>query len=139
MVRAPHLTAEAVVAALEAGDFYGSTGVVLDDVRRDGDELKLVIRGEPGVTYRTEFIATLKTAKLDGEPRLGDDGKELPVTRVYSDEVGKVVARSTDLRPSYKLTGEELYVRAKVTSSKPHPNPYAAGDTEVAWTQPVRP
>ena len=61
------------------------------------------------------------------------------MTRVYSDEVGKVVARSTDLRPSYKLTGNELYVRAKVTSSKPHPNPYAAGDMEVAWTQPVRP
>lgn len=139
MVRAPHLTAEAVVAALEAGDFYGSTGVVLDDVRRDSDELKLVIRGEPGVTYKTEFIATMKTAKLDSEPRLSDGGKELPVTRVYSDEVGKVVARSTDLRPSYKLTGNELYVRAKVTSSKPHPNPYAAGDMEVAWTQPVRP
>ena len=24
---------------MEAGDFYASTGVVLDDVRRDGDEL----------------------------------------------------------------------------------------------------
>ena len=139
VVRAPHLTAEAVVTALEAGDFYGSTGVVLDDIRRDGDFLRVSIRSEPWVTYRTEFIATMKSAKLDSEPRLGDDGKELPVTRVYSDEVGQVVAHSTDLRPSYKLTGKELYVRAKVTSSKPHPNPYAAGDMEVAWTQPVRP
>jgi hypothetical protein len=139
MVRAPHLTAEAVVAGLEAGDFYGSTGVVLDDVKYEGGELKLTIRGEPGVTYRTEFVATLKAAKLDSDPRKGDDGAELPVTRVYSDEVGKVVARSTDLKPSYKPTGAELYVRAKVVSSKPHPNPYAAGDTEVAWTQPVRP
>ena len=32
-----------------------------------------------------------------------------------------------------------MYVRAKVTSSKPHPNPYAEGDVEVAWTQPVVP
>ncbi|HET6573080.1 MAG TPA: hypothetical protein VFG68_05730 [Fimbriiglobus sp.] len=139
MVRAPHLSAEAMLAAMGAGDFYATSGVVLDDVRRDGDELKLVIRGEPGVTYKTEFIATLKSAKLDSEPRRGADGRELPVTRVYSDEVGKVVATSSDLRPVYKFTGTELYVRAKVTSSKPHPNPYAAGDVEVAWTQPMRP
>jgi hypothetical protein len=58
---------------------------------------------------------------------------------VYSPEIGKVVAESTDPRPSYKLTGKELYVRAKVVSSKPHPNPYAKGDVEVAWTQPVVP
>lgn len=137
MVRAPHLTAEAIVAGLEAGDFYGSTGVVLDDVRTEGGELKLTIRGEAGVTYRTEFLATLKDTKLDGAARQDKDGQE--VTRLYSDEVGKVVGRSTELRPSYKLTGKELYVRAKVVSSKPHPNPYATGDTEVAWTQPVRP
>ena len=42
-------------------------------------------------------------------------------------------------KASYKLTVKELYVRAKVTSSKPHPNPYQKGDTEVAWTQPFVP
>lgn len=139
MVRAPHLTAEAVVAGMEAGDFYASTGVVLDDVRFTDGELRLSIRGEPGVTYKTEFIATAKAVSFDSTPRLGDDGKELDVTRVYSDEIGKVVATDRSLTPAYRLTGSELYVRAKVTSSKPHPNPYAAGDTEVAWTQPVRP
>ena len=61
------------------------------------------------------------------------------MTRVYSDEIGQVVATDRSLTPAYRPTGSELYVRAKVTSSKPHPNPYAAGDTEVAWTQPVRP
>ena len=139
MVRAPHLSSEAIVAGLEAGDFYASTGVLLDDVRRDGDELKLTIRGEPGVTYRTEFIATMKDVKLDSTPRLGANGEELPVTRVYAEEIGKIVAKSTDLKPSYQLTGNELYVRAKVVSSKPHPNPYQLGDTELAWTQPIRP
>jgi hypothetical protein len=61
------------------------------------------------------------------------------VTGDYSAEIGKVVATSTDAKPTYKLTGKEMYVRAKVTSSKPHPNPYAEGDVEVAWTQPVVP
>ena len=30
-------------------------------------------------------------------------------------------------------------MRAKVISTKPHPNPYQKGDVEVAWTQPVVP
>ncbi len=139
MVRAPYLSAEAVVRALEAGDFYASTGVVLEDVRRDGDEVRLDVRAEEGVKCRTQFIATLRGASLDSEPVLDKDGKPLEVTRRYGADVGKVVAESEDLRPRYKLTGKELYVRAKVTSSKPHPNPYQKGDIEVAWTQPFVP
>jgi hypothetical protein len=91
------------------------------------------------VSYRTQFIATMKDAKLDSEPRRDPEGNELPVTRVYSADVGRVVAETTDPRPRYRLTGAELYVRAKVISSRPHPNPYAKGDVEVAWTQPVAP
>ena len=141
MVKAPFLTAEGVVKGLDAGDFYASTGVVLNEVKRDGDTLKLSIRTEPGVTYKTEFVATLKGTDLTATPKVlkDKDGKEIPVTGEYSPEVGKVVATSTDANPTYRLTGKELYVRAKVTSSKPHPNPYAKGDVEVAWTQPVVP
>lgn len=61
------------------------------------------------------------------------------MTGIYSPEIGKVVAHSSSRTPSYEFTGEELYVRAKVTSTKPHPNPFAAGDVEVAWIQPVQP
>jgi hypothetical protein len=139
MVRAPYLSAEAVVRAMDAGDFYASTGVELADVRRDGDRLEVTIRGEPSVTYRTQFIATLRDAPLTSEPRLGADGKPLNVTRAYSEEVGKVVSESAGTTASYRLTGKELYVRAKVVSSKPHPNPFRKGDVEVAWTQPVVP
>ena len=141
MVKAPFLTAETVVKGLEAGDFYASTGVVLNEITRAGDTLKLAIRTEPGVTYKTEFVATLKGTDLTGTPKVfkDKDGKETPVTGDYSLDIGKVVAQSTDANPTYTLTGKELYVRAKVTSSKPHPNPYAKGDVEVAWTQPVVP
>jgi hypothetical protein len=139
MVKASHLTPESLVKAIDAGDFYASSGVVLDEVVRAGDEYRLAIRTEPGVGYKTEFVATLKDANLDSSARLDKDGKELPVTRAYGPDVGKVVATSTDPRPSYRLTGKELYVRAKVTSTKPHPNPYAKGDVEIAWTQPVVP
>lgn len=139
MVRASHLSAESIVRGLETGDYYVSTGVVLDDIRREKDEVRLQIRPEKGVTYRTQFIATLRGASFESEARLDKDGKALPVTRLYSNEIGKVVAESNDLNPRYQLTGKELYVRAKVISSKPHPNPYAKGDLELAWTQPFLP
>jgi hypothetical protein len=37
------------------------------------------------------------------------------------------------------MRGDELYVRARVVSSKPKANPAYAGEVEMAWTQPVRP
>src|SRR5207247_3118519 len=91
MVRAAHLSPEAILRAMEAGDFYATSGVVLDDVQRDTKELRLTIRAEPGVTYKTQFIATLKEARFDSEPRLDAADKPLKVTRMYSDEIGKVV------------------------------------------------
>jgi hypothetical protein len=139
MVRAPYLSAEAVVRAIEAGDYYCSTGVTLEDVGRTGDRLTVRIRPEPGVKYRTQFIATARDAPLVSEPQKAADGKPLPVTRVYSDEIGKVVLEAEGPEASYRLSGKELYVRARVISTKLHPNPYQKGDVEVAWTQPVLP
>ncbi len=81
----------------------------------------------------------MKDANLDSKEQLDKYGDLLPVTNIYSPDIGKVVAEATGAAASFKFTGKELYVRAKVTSSKPHPNPYAKGDTEVAWTQPMVP
>lgn len=139
MVRAPYLSAEGIVRAMTTGDFYFSTGVMLDEVRVTPEEITLTIRPERGVHYRTEFVATMKDAPLDSSPRLDKEGKVLPVTRVYNEQIGKVVEESTDLAPRYRLTGKERYVRARVISSKFHPNPYKKGDVEMAWTQPAVP
>ncbi len=43
--------------------------------------------------------------------------------------------RGTEAR--YVARGDELYVRARVTSTQPHPNPFRAGDVTMAWTQPL--
>jgi len=139
MARAYHLSAESIVRALDAGDFYSSTGVVLDEVTRTGDEIRVDIRAEAGVQYRTQFIATTRDAALDSKAHMDKDGKPLPVTRIYGPDVGKVVAETKGPAARYRLTGKELYVRAKVLSTKPHPNPYEKGDVEVAWTQPFVP
>ncbi len=123
MVRSLFLTPEHIVAAIKRGDFYASSGVELIDVVRDGSSgtLRLSIKPEDGVTYRTDFIATLR-----GDENLGDDQR-----------IGVVVATSTDLRPSYSLTDTELYVRAVVTSSRPHVDPSFEGQKQQAWIQPL--
>ena len=51
--------------------------------------------------------------------------------------MGRVFATVKGLRPTFKLTGNELYVRAVVNSSKPHANPTFDGQKQQAWTQPV--
>jgi hypothetical protein len=139
MVKTPFLTAESITRAIETGDYYCSTGVVVKNVERTNQSLSLAIQAEPGVKYKTQFIATMKDAKLTSEARVDKEGKQLDVTRNYSAEVGKVVMESESLEPSYRLTGKEFYVRAKVISTKAHPNPFAKGDVEVAWTQPALP
>lgn len=139
MVRAGQLRADAIIAAMEAGDFYASTGVRLKDVRRGPRELSLEVEAEPGVTYKTEFIGTLEGFDPTSTPGSRPTNSIYAVTRRYSEQIGTVLAVAEGLRASYQLQGDELYVRAKVTSSKPKPNAFGTNETEVAWTQPLVP
>ncbi len=115
MVRAAELTPEALVAAMEAGDFYASTGVQLKDIHLAQDRLTIRIRREKGVRYITRFVGT----------------------RRNSDAVGEVLKEAAGTVATYRFTGDEIYVRAKVISTKIKANPYQTGEVEVAWTQPV--
>jgi hypothetical protein len=137
MVRAATLTPEALIAAMEAGDFYASSGVTLKEVRREGTTLGLEVEAEPGVSYRTEFIGTLKDYDRTSEPVLGKSGETLRVTRRYSQDIGEVLAEAQGSSATYKLSGDELYVRARVTSSKAKADSALEGEFEHAWTQPL--
>ena len=137
MVRAAELSPAALITAMEAGEFYASSGVTLKEVRRDKTSLSLEVDAEPGVSYTTEFIGTQLGYDATSEPVLGADGKELRVTRRYSKDVGKVLARITGNIASYALKGDEIYVRACVTSSKGKVDPAFEGEVEQAWTQPL--
>ena len=139
MVLAEHLEPDALIHAMEAGRFYASSGVTLDKVVATPTGLEIAVRPDEGVTYTIEFIGTRKGFDPTSEPVLDENGKPLPVTRKYSTEIGAVLNTATGTSAKYTFTGDELYVRAKITSSRPHPNPSAIGDPERAWTQPVRP
>lgn len=116
VVQADSLRPAPLIEALEAGRFYASTGVELVSLDDAPGVLGFKIKGEPGVTYTTTFIGT----------RRGEDAP-----------VGEVLAQSESLEPAYHATGDELYVRARVNSSKPKENVYRAGEVERAWIQPL--
>ena len=135
MVRAPELSAEAIVAAMEAGDFYASTGVVLAEIASSRERLALRIEGEPGVEYVTEFIGTREG--FDRSVAEVPDESGRPVTRRYSSDIGAVLSEVTGLEPAYVFAGDEIYVRARIRSSRPPQRPVHAAERETAWVQPV--
>jgi hypothetical protein len=138
-VRAKHLTPESLIRAIKRGDFYASSGVTLREVQFDPAASKLTLQIEPDgdVKFTTSFIGTPKDYDATSGPRTDKGGQPIRSTRKYSADVGKVLATVAGLRPSYTLTGEELYVRAVVTSSRPHRDPSFAAQRQQAWTQPV--
>jgi hypothetical protein len=92
MVRAPELTAEVILAALERGEFYASTGVELKSYEVSDKGIQIELPENPSRTaprYRTYFIGAR----------------------------GKILKRDESLRPSYKFRGNERYVRVRVESS----------------------
>jgi hypothetical protein len=143
MVRAAQLSIPAIFSAMHAGDFYVSTGVVFDELSFDptARRLCLQIHPQPNEQFITRFIGTRKGANLAGRTRLDKESRPIHTTLDYSTstgpQIGEVLAEVTGTSPSYSLKGDELYVRAVVTSS-------AATDVfsrefkfKRAWTQPV--
>lgn len=139
MVRAEKLDPESLISAFKAGDIYASSGVTLRDVQYDADKMRLQIDIEPeaGVEYTTQFIGTKVGYDPASEPRADKDGKPIRTTRIYSADIGQVFATVGGTSPSHQLTGEELYVRAVVTSTKPHHDPSFDNQRTQAWTQPA--
>lgn len=139
VVLADTLTPDALITSLEAGKFYSSSGVSLSSVALQDGTLKIAVDAQDGVTYKIDFIGTRRDFDATSKPAIEDEAKAAGLTRVYSAEVGAVLQSSSGSSASYKFQGDELYVRAVITSSQPHPNPSEAGDVEKAWTQPIMP
>ena len=139
MVLTEQLDPGALIHAMEAGRFYSSSGVTLEEVTVTGQSLEVVVRPDPDTTYTIEFIGTREGFDPKSEPVVDKAGKILPVTRRYSNDIGRVLKTVTGNSGSYAFSGDELYVRARITSSRPHPNPAEIGEPQRAWTQPVTP
>ena len=101
VVRGAALTRANILAGLSTGDFYASTGVALKDVRSSSSSLTIEIQTSSidPKRYQVVFI-----------------GKE-----------GRTLAVSRENPATYRFTGKEGYVRARIEDS---------GGLR-AWTQPV--
>lgn len=138
MVHADNLEPGALIDAMRRGDFYASTGVLMNAIEVDEKGIRLQIAAEPGVRYTTQFIGTRKDADLSSNPVLDANGQPKPrASRQYGDTIGQVLLETAETEPAYAFQGTEMYVRARIVSDKAKENPFKAGDTEMAWTQPV--
>ena len=119
MVQSPQCTAESLIAAMKRGDFYASTGVTLRNVHVSDNRFQVSIEPDGDAMFTTEFIGVRKNT-----------ADEWTKPHVLSTAYGET--------PMYDFKGDELYVRARVMSSHPHPRPYRKGDQQMAWVQPIQ-
>lgn len=142
MVRSKELTTESLMKALVKGDFYSSTGVILEDMQFDGESICVEIEPKKGVSYTTKYIGTIKGFDSKSTPRLNSDGDKIPnATRVYSDQIGKIMKESENIKSCYDIVGEELYVRVLIISTADQIDPFTQKviGKQKAWLQPVEP
>jgi hypothetical protein len=137
MVLSPELSAEALLASIESGRFYASSGVRLRQISSGPTSLDVAVEPEAGVRYTVDFIGTRAGFDHKSEPVKDSSGKELRATRRYSEQIGTLFKSVQGERAGYQFAKNDLYVRARVTSTKKHPNPSELGEFERAWVQPV--
>jgi hypothetical protein len=114
MVQSEKLDAASLITAMEAGNFYASTGVELSELVIENGQIKIVVAAETEVTYKIEFVGVRK-----------------------GEEESKVIETINGGEAKFMVTDEYLFVRARITSTRLQPNPFQEGDFEMAWTQPV--
>jgi hypothetical protein len=89
VVRADRLEARALLAAMERGDFYASTGVVLADYQVTSSSMTVKVAPTTFSKYRIQFIG----------------------------RGGRILKEADASEATYDFTGAEGYVRAKVIES----------------------
>ncbi len=137
VVRADRLTPESLILAMNAGDFYASTGVALKAIKFRNGTLTVQVAPEQDVTYTIRFIGTRRGYDPASREATNAEGKTVRTTRIYSPQIGTVLAEDHGTTASYTLKGDELYVRAKVISSRRNEKSHVADEREAAWVQPV--
>jgi hypothetical protein len=99
-VRADTLSPSAILQAIHRGDFYASTGVTLTDYAADQREVRVDVAKAGDRRFLIEFIG----------------------------RGGHVLQTSPGPRATYRMVGNEQYVRVRITDSS----------GRRAWTQPIR-
>ena len=137
MVLTEELSVASLIDAMEKGSFYASSGVTLRRIAATDKRITIEVEPVEGETYEIQFVGTRKGFDATSQPVVDDEGMEIGATRQYSPDVGAVLKTVQSTHGTYDFTGDEIYVRARITSSASHPNPCELGDLKQAWSQPV--
>ncbi len=114
-VRSADLSPEALYQAMIEGQFYATTGVEIDEIKISRRSYRIKVRPLQGFSYKVQFFGILE-----------------------KDTESQILAEVSGTEATYEFSGKELFVRSKILSDKVHPNPFSLGETEMAWTQPVK-
>jgi hypothetical protein len=114
MVNSQKLDTESLINAMELGDFYSSSGVMLKQVFRNKEKFFIEVEPKKGIDYEIIFMGYRKGS--------------------YNIEVLKRVKGNSS---NYTFQEDDLFVRAKINSTDLNENPSRLGETKQAWVQPV--
>ncbi len=89
VVRTASLSSQAILTAMESGEFYASTGVELSDYQANEKSITITIKEERTSKYRLQFIGS----------------------------GGRVLSEALKSPATYTIRGNEGYVRAKIIES----------------------
>lgn len=89
VVRTDSLSSQAIMTAMESGEFYASTGVELSDYQANKKSITIAIKEERNSKYRVQFIGS----------------------------GGRVLSEALKSPATYTIKGNEGYVRAKIIES----------------------
>ena len=113
-VKADSLHPESIVKAMQNGEFYASTGVVLKTVEIRNNQIVIEVEPENDVQYTLYFIGC-KKGNIETE----------------------ILETVQGNRGTFELNKDLLFVRCKIISTQKQQNPVDDGSLETAWTQPV--
>jgi len=114
MVNSKRLDPASLIEAMEAGDFYSSSGVSLKKINATDKKLSIEVDSKADIVYEIIFIGYQE----------GNENME---------ELKRVKGTTAE----YVYEKNDLIVRAKINSNVLKENPYLKGELEQAWTQPI--
>jgi hypothetical protein len=124
MVRSRELTAEAITHAMEDGDFYATSGIILEELKANPQRYLV----------KVDTAQTMK--ELSSPYVVGRHFEE--ATEGYFIEFigrdGRVLKTVAGIKANYKARKDDGYIRGKVTFARKTEKGYEAF---YAWTQPV--
>ena len=114
MVNSQKLETSSLINAMEAGNFYSSSGILLKKVYNNNKKIFVEVKPEKGIVYEIIFMGY----------REGSYNVE---------ELKRVTGTSS----SYTFQENDIFVRVKIKSNDFIKNATRLGETKQAWTQPV--